>query len=697
MGVFHYPRINVNGLLLVNVGTANNYDYYDKFFLPGAPYAAGKPVMLADSPNVQPTPMDGTQKISDTEWLQWAITPLTISKVAPQGPVLNKGEGGNADADPNKVQIIPGEWNYFGDMGLTMQGVTVTGITDPGGIIPAPLKSSLINGALSFNNRPGGTVPNPPPGAGKTTGVITDVNPEDSNCSQMFADFLSLEANGAFLFSGKPTKGITRWINFQRNIYLGGANGAAGTFQMCVPLSELQGQPILQGLPPASPDGAPLKGIVFRYTLYRPLQQINVFKYKPTSVWIEQMTTLYATQGLNPDYIQLQGTIAPWFEGEPESCPVGRLLIPTEKCKTIPVPQDSIGNGPAFSLCPAVASIYTLKDPSKSTLSIDCSATFPDQYDKTYGYDPTQTKDNPKWDFGAITLKLYNGSSNEVVYSQSISYQDATTGNQQGWLFDFDIDLTNEGIKDALQNGFFAIESAQYGMLLQEIPYFILSDQSGLYAEQAASPAATFRNNGPDLVPTSFQVYKRGKLSNVETLTLYYYDTTPGPSNQGHTLQPLMPKYQAGQPISISVSQPGNRLITAVLYGDAPPPADYTDFKSTYCPLINIRILPNDQEKNFDQYYLPRQNPTDPLVGNDQLTFEVIYTEVLRNYYLLYPAMNQRIPLNDPDEWTSADMARRLKQHVSLSYWNTGMAMPRTRDLSQSRRDLITAWCNKFF
>jgi hypothetical protein len=693
MGVFHYPRINVKGLIKVNVATANNDDYSGNVFLHGTPYAPGQPpVRLADSVNVQPV----TYGMSDDEWTKWAITPLTVGNPPKkQKALLNKGEGvGVSQADANP-QILPGEWNFYGDMGLTMLGVEVIGTVDPGNLIPASL--DLMGSMLSFNNRPGGTVPNPAPGAGVTTGVITDVNPEDSNCSQIFADFLSLEANGAFLFSGKPTKGITRWLNLQRNINLNGPNGAAATFQMCVPLAELQGQPILQCLPAASPEGAKLKGIVFRYTLYRALQQINKYNNAPNAAWIQKMTGLYANQGLNPDYCELQGTIAPWFEGEPESCPVGRLLIPPPTGGTIPLPPGSIGNdigkGPVFNLCPAVAYINT----QTSTLSIDFSATFPDIYDGA-PYDPLQTGNNPTWDFGEVFIKLSHKSI-IAPFKEYIPFSDYILNDATGWVIDFPIDLKNRNIQQCLQEGIFTVESAKYGTLLQETPYFILSDQSALYAEQDASqtPTSLFRNDGPDLVTTSFLVYKQGKLltnADPERFNLYYYDTTPNQDWASSAPIPLMNNYQAGQPISITVSTPGNRLITALLSTDPVAPGLYGAFNSTSSPIINIRILPYN---DYSKYYLPRQNPGDPPVGNNLLTFDVIYNEVLRNYYLLYPAMSQRIPLNDPDEWNDAEMAGRLMKRISLPFWGTAMTMPRTRDLSQSRRELLTAWCLKFF
>lgn len=670
MSIFHFPRINVKGLLSINVGTANNDDYSSSQFPSGSPYA-GQPVRLADSVNVKPL----TYGKTDAEWNKWAVSPLDVYN-PPRGamakPKITKGE----DLIANN-QLLPAEWNFYGDMGLTMSNVGTTAIADPFQTIPPALKAQISQAILSFNNRPGPD--------GRSTGMIIDINPEDVNSSQIIADTLSLESDGKFIFSGKPTKGVTRWINFQRNNSLTGSNGAAATFQMAIPLSDLAGQPILAGLPATSPEGNALQGIVFRFTLYRGLQPISVFKYPDNTQWMKKMMALYDNQGLNPDYAEIQGTIAPWFVGEPASAPAGRPLLATKN--TIPVPNGRKGNGPQFQLSPAVVYI----NPKDNVVSVDFSPTFPDQYSGSY--DPFNTGDNPKWDFGPLSLNVsYNGS---VHTFQSIQYADTKQNDQKGGVFDFPFNPGIPGLKQMLEAGNFVVNSSQYGDLLAETAYFILSDASALYTDVDPAHPTTdkFLNETGVPVTTNFLLFKKGRLltsQDPERLDLFYYDTTPNQSPGPLTV--LQKGYLPGSPISLPVSGPGNRLITAVVSGTQPPPADYGQFDSVSMPIINVRILPYD---DYSRYYVV-PSASQP-VGNASLTFEVLYNEVLRNYYLLYPGMSQRIPLNDPSYWNDAEMAGRLMQRTSLDFWGTALAMPRTRDLSQCRRTLVAAWCLKFF
>src|SRR5258708_1836829 len=106
-------------------------------------------------------------------------------------------------------------------------------------------------------------------------------------------------------------------------------------------------------------------------------------------------------------------------------------------------------------------------------------------------------------------------------------------------------------------------------------------------------------------------------------------------------------------------------------------------------PLVCMRILPN---ADYSAYFDASQPQP---VGTAALDFNVIYKEILQNYYLLYPAMSQQVPLNDPSYWQDPVMATTLLNRVDFSQWMQPTYMPRTRDLSSSRRKLIQAWCRK--
>jgi len=73
----------------------------------------------------------------------------------------------------------------------------------------------------------------------------------------------------------------------------------------------------------------------------------------------------------------------------------------------------------------------------------------------------------------------------------------------------------------------------------------------------------------------------------------------------------------------------------------------------------------------------------------------VVYQNVLRTYYLLYPAMNQIFALNSKTEVKKVAVLKAILARTELSLWMTSDYMPRTRDMSHSRRTLLRAWCRK--
>ncbi|HST62428.1 MAG TPA: hypothetical protein VLK84_27235, partial [Longimicrobium sp.] len=423
MSIFSFPRIHFKGLMAVNPGTGNNDDYSGNAVM-GANYPGYEtdPMRQADSPNVQPL----TYGMTDEQWVTWAQTRQTFATVPPASPAAvagpkpspdeNKAEGNTAvPAGASAVYYVPGEWNYYGDMGLTFFDTPVLSVvTAPGTVVTDPAQQPVIGAQVSFNNRPDDT--------GRSTGLLVDVNAEDVPSSQIIAESVMIAKNGTALLAGAPSKAVTRNIYFQRNFNLNGPNGAGCLFQCVIPAATLGGSPLLEQFP-AEQNGVPLSGVVFRYYMFRPLQEINTFRYPfnasdPDSAWFTQIEARYrqaahapgtpvlpsmtpqevlanfAANGLNPDYIQVTGTFAPAYGGEVLSAPVGRYLVPSNP---VPAPGNHGNAGgphPTFPLAPATVNV----DHASGIISADLSGTFPDELQGT-AYDPLDTTNNPKWNF----------------------------------------------------------------------------------------------------------------------------------------------------------------------------------------------------------------------------------------------------------------------------------------------------------
>lgn len=672
MSQFDFPRINFNGLMNVNVGTGNNDDYSPYHFIkesfnPPKPEYIGKPMRLADSLSVQPE----TYGMSDEEWLDWTQNVQTF---------FNTQTGENA-------QLIPAEWNYYGGMGLTMIDVNVTEVITGGSTVVIDNKEALIGAQLSFNMQPGGNM--------ASTGVICDVNPEAVPSSQFIASNMLLEKDGQALMSGVPSKGSTRFINFQRNVAINASGGASASVYHTISKEELSGQKILSVLGDQITGNPKFKGLMIRYNLYRSMAEINGFDYSTGT--LDKLVNHYKDKQTNPAYVQITGTISPWYEGQMQSISMSRIMMPSGQFKSPggngqpinpPDPTCMFGLGPVT---------FQINDGGKrGFISLDVINTFPEQYEGqgnplTY-LNKEGKPNNPKFDLGTLTLRMATPAGVEPAVSVDIGTINNTTEfyYSGGGMVDipFGEDLQKQyAANDQLVFQIYASNPDK--VLLEEATYMIAAEHSTVYGEQDASgtPSSAFNFNGTN-VPISFTVYKKGVEVNEvpEGLVIQEFDSTPNQATGTQAAIRTIDNYQPGQPISVPTPKAGNKLFYCTFKGKEA--SNLNGVNLLTAPIITMRVLPNE---DYSQYYVDPS--AEQPVANDTLTFEILYEKVLRNYYLLYPAMSKHVPLDSKDAWDGPDMARRMYKRLQMSYWPTVMYMPRTRDLSNSRRTLLQAWC----
>lgn len=640
MSLFDYPRINVKGTIQLNPGTANNDDYAGAVVLPAewGPFA-GETLALIDSKKVEAR----TYGMSDDAFVAWVQKARTFDV---------KGSPGQTQ------QIIPAEWNYYGDMSSETVDVKVIGVqTGPDAIYgeateDVPL-TNLIGAELDF------------------TGHFTDVNSEGSPpATQFFIDDLQLPKGTQPLLGVSKTaasKAACQWLNFYRNVNLTADAGAGGYVYHVI--KKQPGNTIdLPGF-----EDPRIVGVIFRYYLYRPLAATR------SNSEIEER---YAKGDTNPATLEILGTFAPLFENEKIlTAPTGRLLV--SNTARIPTPAGARNNGGGFiSLAPAVL------QQKGNLVSADFSGTFPDYY---------QNGANPKFDFGPVSLVVSSGTSSATI--GPVEYADTAAGDQRGWVFDFDISSNPDAQKVASDpDAVFQLVQSFLGSVLAETDYYFVTNQQAIYAEQFGS-GTEFLNQGTT-EPATISIYHRGQALAAgagPSFTLWQYRSIPlqAPGNA----EPISTTFGPGQPIQVDTSQPGNFLFTFTVNdpkNPAPagyPPKSYSTFMNppfiTNAPAISLRILPNDED--FRKYYVD-PDAAEP-VGNDLLTFDVVYQKVLRTYYLLYPAMNQIFPLNNEKE--VARRADKILKATEPALWMSIHYMPRTRDMSASRRTLLRAWCRK--
>jgi len=90
---------------------------------------------------------------------------------------------------------------------------------------------------------------------------------------------------------------------------------------------------------------------------------------------------------------------------------------------------------------------------------------------------------------------------------------------------------------------------------------------------------------------------------------------------------------------------------------------------------INIRVLPADRD-----------------LARKKLTFELVYKEVLQYYSLIHPAMSLIFDMSKESHWTPY-WAQRVLERIDPAVKDRYKYMPRTRDMSEGKRTLLTRWC----
>jgi hypothetical protein len=638
MSLFDYPRINFKGTIELNPGTANNDDYAQQpsWVLPEGPYA-DRPLGLIDSKTVRVQ----TYGMPDADFISWAQRAQRF--------INDKKE---------QRQIIPAEWNYYGGMESKIIAATVIGVqTGPGQISveasPGNPATAVIGSSLSY------------------CGHITDVNSEGSPPgTQFFIDSLTLRNPTETFLDGKASKGACQWLNFYRNVNLT-ADGGSGGYVYHVMKKSDQGTIIrLPGF-----DDPKIVGVICRYYLYRRSGGASSNA---------DLEARYQKQQKNPAVLEIIGTFAPLFDHERIfTGPVGRLLISNDT--VIPTPRGSKNNGNPKGDTTYIALAPAILQQKGNMISVDFAGTFPDNF-----YEESRT--NPKYNFGPVSLVVAN--SQEGVVVGPVDYADTNSGDRRGWIFDFDISA-NPAAQRILQNpdARFSLQHAQYATILAETDYYFVSNQQAIYAEQHGA-GDSFLNQGTT-EPATVSVYHRGRelaATDCPPITVWQYRSVPIQSPGD--VEAIATDFKPGQTLQADTSQPGNFLFTFSIYAAGHlPPRSYNTFMFppyvTNAPSISLRILPNDED--FSAYYVD-PSAEDP-VGNDQLTFDVVYRKVLQTYSLLYPRMNQKFRLDS--ESAVAGSAKAILKAIDPRCWMSIGYMPRTRDMSESRRKLLQAWCRK--
>jgi hypothetical protein len=524
-----------------------------------------------------------------------------------------------------------GDWNYYGSHTCTFERVQVTG----GELRPG---SGLLQGdALLYSPV-------------DLVGKLVDIDPT-SIASQLFFDELSLGVAGRPHLLARPRRRMSsRWLHFSRNLgRLPIAGGASANWQAVFPMEGLefvrgQESALLGGLEEAlRARGA--RGLMLRFNTYRTVYFQNGLRnpLEPAAT-PEELQRLHA-QGKpvpNPAYSLVVGVLGPWFDGERESVPGGRLLIP-------------VGVAPVRNAldAPAACGLSVVEfEPTSKTLSIDLSSAIPEL--------------NPeveKADFGPLSLVLTrDGQDLELARLEPASYNRAAYEARAGI-----VDVHVPRLQDAeatLAGGTLSLRATGQPLLAEQ-ELVVASDDCNVYLDEGEQRTLTLRVRERGAVP-------QAPLS----VQVAFYDFT---LQHTGTTQVLPVSAEGAATLELRGEAPGllHLAFTAFRGDSEPAPPDFLPIDGA--EFTSVRTLPFDDA-------LEAGTP------DSALTWDFIYTHVLQPYDALTPRMSNVIRLDDPDAVRT--FARRFKEVTSEALLESRRYMPITRDLSRGKRKLLHRYCD---
>ncbi len=654
MSVFDYPRINVAGSYVVDPPTGNND-------VPPASW-------LSDTGDVRAVrgPMD------DDQFSAW-VTGL------------------------NEQGLLRCSWNYYGDMSIRLLDVTVTGVqTGPHEVVTEAAADGLVGGRVSLNDA-----------------VMVDVDPEGVDATQIFAGSLQIEAAAALrdriFVSRPPTRATLRQLNFCRNVSFTSAIGATSSahagggsaiFQFSVDvlaedlgngrLTPGAGQQLhrLEALP-ASPAASALTAVLARPEVRGLVFRLSLYMTHPLLPDPELAAAFASGEGRhNPAYGLVCGTIAPWFTAEPASVTMGRLLRPAG---TYPNPARK---GAPYELGLAVAR----HDSGNGQLSVDFVNSLPE--DGIAG---------AKFDLSPLSVGLRAATpagtdpaaNTAPVLPLGTVTNDEATYRTTGGIWDLPLDglpPSTRSLLDSPDHELVVVGGSKTSaVLLAESEYMVASDCAASYLEQPAAgvdrddPAAAAPAQGSHAAYSGevlLHLFRRGRpAAGAVDLVVELWDV--------HLRSSAAPNVRsAGLLTSETVSVTDGEIRLPLRPPPSPGVYDYRFVPPGWWP-ATLTSSGFVEETGEDARSMVRVFPAHDYDGlsDEEVTFRLVYDEVLRYYRLVYPAMSQHLDLSDATLWRTPAAARYLTRVIDLSLWATPLAMPRSRDLPGSRRRLLQRFC----
>ena len=563
------------------------------------------------------------------------------------------------ESSSGPAQQLPSYWDYYGDNSFTLQNVSITGATGIADIANDPAIGSDVT--LQGHLAPAGY---------RTKAQFVDLDPTAVTITQIFNDRFSFSnSNGDSFVGDGLSRAYTDWIFFGRNLNPpDGPASASAVFQSAIDPSNMtienpNNSQILAALAQAKADG---KKLVIQYCLYY---------CAPSALSPEELAAEYekGNKPQNPKPGKILGTIIPWDDSlnTVESMPPGRLLQPVRL---------SDENSDFFALGPALVEI----DYTGHTIVLNLINTIPETGPSL-----------DKVDLGTLTLEVVYNSTSYTVGTLSVTQYAKAAYESTAGLVEFSFDAS---LDTPLQNGSLQLSASSpppvtdgaANPVLQEVAYAIETDDRALYIDLGTDEPGLNQNR------VNVKVFQRGvpvagKTVRIgqERSIMTSIGNPAKPPTEPPTVGSAPSQGYQGEVVTFDSAtavtdasgvatftlQP-NSAGTACLYfwvDGEPEPTGINDFMLRTIPYSHVRVLPDNDD-----------------LDDKAATWDNVYQEVMRYYYILYPFMNGIIPMDD--EGAMAARGPQIIVRTGLNEWHKTIFMPTTREMSAGNRRFLHRW-----
>lgn len=715
MSVLAFPRLYFNGYMQWNVDTTNNNDYVPVY--DAADAALDWAYLATMEPPITPSNF------------QSAFRPWVVKPTSDSCPPSDPGQPNQDNCNDDPTCHMASRWNYYGNQGCSF-------------VQPPYFSTVTTGGAQAYGKAAASNDPilNQPV---TISGRLVDINPVSPFCSQIY--FNSINAGDSQTFIGGPqyqrmySRSFLAPRNISSDLIIAGAVGTI--FQTTIPTASVKSgnggnSDLLTALLQAiQAQGA--AGLMIRMSAYNTLYYQNgIFNgttQQPRTC--DELTQMYQSGQVftNPAYSRIVGVIGVWNKGELSTAPGGRMLVanatvkpPSSMQAAAPkvkvegharvrldaIPAATAAADPQPPAALALGAIMAEINTSAGIVSLDLLNAIPEY-----------TAGGTKFDYGSFDLgvQMPDNSFNRIGSFGSDQYNQ-TAYEANGGLVDvpFAPGVTASNVTQWAAAGLLALKN-QGQIVSLELPLTVQTDDRGVYVDECRVESITLQvlyKGAPAPAGTQVAVaqYYPWPLI-VATGEWVLFGSTPPSGGDGPFCNVTPPQPYLAFPggttvivgsggaatVKITPRAAGFPIVAYYPYlAGAPAPTiqpqvtfgfvNYQTYTIGTAFFTAVRALPFDNA--LVSQFVDCWNATGSYAGqpqyNENAIWQFIYNNIFYIYDMLYPAMDQIIPLGN--QQAVQTNIKVILQRISETIVDTTGFMPVTREMSAAKRLILETW-----